>query len=51
MKPVWAFLILSVAVALQDEAPWGTDAAAARRRALEDGKPCVLILNVDARAH
>jgi hypothetical protein len=34
----------------QRQAPWRTDVVAARRAALRQGKPCVLILNVDSSA-
>ena len=37
-------------LAAQD-APWGADAAATRRTALEAKKPCILLVNADAGAH
>lgn len=47
------FLLVLVGVSYaQDEqkAPWRTDVKEARELALKEGKPCVLILNVDAGA-
>jgi hypothetical protein len=43
-----AFLL--TAALLQDAPPWSEDVPAARAQALKEGRPCVLILHVDASA-
>jgi hypothetical protein len=42
--------ILAGTATAQDEAPWAKNAADARARAIAEGKPCVLIINVDSGA-
>ena len=42
--------VLNAFASAQDAPPWRTNHVAARAEAREEGKPCVLLLNVDARA-
>lgn len=44
------FLVSAVAVAGQDtDAPWYTSVKTARETALKEGKPCIIVMQVDAR--
>lgn len=44
------FLCVLSLLAAQDT-PWGSDAAATRRTALEAKTPCILLVNADSGAH
>jgi len=42
---------LTLIFVLAQDLPWSSDLAATRKEALRDKRPCVLLLNSDAKAY